>query len=447
MRELNEVASFLSVNMFSVLGEQTCMEGFVVHQIAHLLLIVSFVYFYLKVRKLNFRDLNVFLLLFSFWGVLAFLKHTLELFDARGIYQIVEFDDIVLLLSLVYLTLFVRKLLREKIDFMLALFLAVFVNTSTSAIILGLAFYTFLLTHNLRKSKNIAFVEYMYWLCGAILLFALFRFASNFARCFAISTQNLELLEILTPIFRSMISVIFVILASVTMYYGYVERVHKQIVSINKELEKSNEHLILLNRILRHDITNDLNVIHGYIELYESIKDERYLNQAKSRIVHSMELIKKVKELESLVKSRGRVITGKDLKEMIKNILTIFPVKCTIDVHDSTKIKADDLLSSVIYNIVQNSFQHGGENVEVSIDCRELEDAVEIKITDTGKGIPPEIREKVFEEGFTYGNTGKTGLGLYLVKEAIERWGGSIEIKDNRPKGTVFVIRLEKINQ
>lgn len=447
MRELNEVASFLSVNMFSVLGEQTCMEGFVVHQIAHLLLIVSFVYFYLKVRKLNFRDLNVFLLLFSFWGVLAFLKHTLELFDARGIYQIVEFDDIVLLLSLVYLTLFVRKLLREKIDFMLALFLAVFVNTSTSAIILGLAFYTFLLTHNLRKSKNIAFVEYMYWLCGAILLFTLFRFASNFARCFAISTQNLELLEILTPIFRSMISVIFVILASVTMYYGYVERVHKQIVSINKELEKSNEHLILLNRILRHDITNDLNVIHGYIELYESIKDERYLNQAKSRIVHSMELIKKVKELESLVKSRGRVITGKDLKEMIKNILTIFPVKCTIDVHDSTKIKADDLLSSVIYNIVQNSFQHGGENVEVSIDCRELEDAVEIKITDTGKGIPPEIREKVFEEGFTYGNTGKTGLGLYLVKEAIERWGGSIEIKDNRPKGTVFVIRLEKINQ
>lgn len=67
-----------------------------------------------------------------------------------------------------------------------------------------------------------------------------------------------------------------------------------------------------------------------------------------------------------------------------------------------------------------------------------------LKISDNGKGIPEEFREKIFEEGFKYGNSANTGLGLYLVKQTIDRYGGSIEINENSPSGAVFLIKLKK---
>jgi signal transduction histidine kinase len=63
-------------------------------------------------------------------------------------------------------------------------------------------------------------------------------------------------------------------------------------------------------------------------------------------------------------------------------------------------------------------------------------------VADQGKGIPDEVKARVFDEGFTFGETGNTGLGLYIVKKTMERYGGSVVAKDNRPKGTVFELRL-----
>ncbi len=49
----------------------------------------------------------------------------------------------------------------------------------------------------------------------------------------------------------------------------------------------------------------------------------------------------------------------------------------------------------------------------------------------------------VFERSFKLGKTAGTGLGLYIVKKTIERYGGEITLKDNYPKGTIFEIRLK----
>jgi two-component system sensor kinase len=65
-----------------------------------------------------------------------------------------------------------------------------------------------------------------------------------------------------------------------------------------------------------------------------------------------------------------------------------------------------------------------------------------MRIEDFGKGIPDEIKERVFEEGFAYGETGRSGLGLYIVKKVVERYGGRVEIENNSPRGTVVILRL-----
>jgi len=69
----------------------------------------------------------------------------------------------------------------------------------------------------------------------------------------------------------------------------------------------------------------------------------------------------------------------------------------------------------------------------------------EVRIADNGTGIPDEIKEKVFEEGFMHGDTGHTGIGLHIVQKAMESYGGYTWAENNEPKGTVIVLRFRMV--
>ena len=74
-------------------------------------------------------------------------------------------------------------------------------------------------------------------------------------------------------------------------------------------------------------------------------------------------------------------------------------------------------------------------------------DFCEIRVADYGKGIPEKIKDKVFEEGFSHGESASTGQGLYIVKKLVDRYGGEVEIEDNKPKGAIFVLKLRAWSQ
>ena len=71
----------------------------------------------------------------------------------------------------------------------------------------------------------------------------------------------------------------------------------------------------------------------------------------------------------------------------------------------------------------------------------------EIRIADTGSGIPDEEKEKIFEKFYSGNhriadNRRSIGLGLYLCRAIVEAHGGTIHVEDNRPSGAVFVFTL-----
>jgi two-component system NtrC family sensor kinase len=75
--------------------------------------------------------------------------------------------------------------------------------------------------------------------------------------------------------------------------------------------------------------------------------------------------------------------------------------------------------------------------------CPFDEDTVDIEITDTGEGIPPEVLTKIFDPFFTTKDVGKgSGLGLFIVQEILEEHGGCIGVDSEVGKGTTFLIRL-----
>ena len=106
----------------------------------------------------------------------------------------------------------------------------------------------------------------------------------------------------------------------------------------------------------------------------------------------------------------------------------------------------------VILNLVVNAAhaiaeKNGGDSGpmgRIDISTRRVGDDVEIRVGDTGGGIPEEIREKVFEPFFTTKGIGKgTGQGLAIAHESItERHGGELSFEVEPGAGTTFVIRL-----
>jgi signal transduction histidine kinase len=82
---------------------------------------------------------------------------------------------------------------------------------------------------------------------------------------------------------------------------------------------------------------------------------------------------------------------------------------------------------------------------ELHISTRKEMDGVRIDITDTGSGIPPELRLKVFEPFFTTkGRNGRGGMGLALAQEAVTALGGTLSIDPDYMDGTRISVRLPR---
>ena len=106
---------------------------------------------------------------------------------------------------------------------------------------------------------------------------------------------------------------------------------------------------------------------------------------------------------------------------------------------------SDILIYRLVYNLVENAIKYNKQNGTVTVKVSELNKHIYLSVTDTGNGIPQELRERVFEPFFRLDKSrsralGGVGLGLALVHEIVKVHDGSITIKDNPEGGTIFEI-------
>jgi signal transduction histidine kinase len=101
-------------------------------------------------------------------------------------------------------------------------------------------------------------------------------------------------------------------------------------------------------------------------------------------------------------------------------------------------------LRTALMNLVVNAQQvMAGRGGELLIETRGHERDVEIRITDTGPGIPPELQEKIFQPWFST-RPGGTGLGLPMARRIVEELGGELTLHSEVGRGTRFTVRLPR---
>jgi two-component system NtrC family sensor kinase len=180
----------------------------------------------------------------------------------------------------------------------------------------------------------------------------------------------------------------------------------------------------------------------------------KHWERAHNRLSEMHMGLERVAELVVKLRTFSRLDEGAvkrvSVRECVESVLTISRHRfiAGIDVH--TEYGEPDqlecysgLLNQAIMNLVSNSVDAMPEGGTLSISTGRAGDRYAIRVSDTGAGIPKELRHKVCEPFFTTKPPGKgTGLGLSLTYSIVQKHGGSLEIEDNGDRGTRVTIRI-----
>ncbi|MHA1304399.1 MAG: PAS domain S-box protein [Candidatus Heimdallarchaeaceae archaeon] len=233
-------------------------------------------------------------------------------------------------------------------------------------------------------------------------------------------------------------------------------------ITVRKELEAERkartEELQLFLDIITHDIRNYQTSCRGYLDLVFEAKDEdsvkKYITKAQTSAALAENVLQNAMALlilkEKPLEEEKRLQTIK-LKDILINAEESaklqYPEKdITIDITDinpDSTIVADYLCQQLFVNIFTNSIKYDPhEKVIVKVKERKEKNKLIVSIIDYAKGIPPEKREQIFERFSEFRKEGKgSGLGLFIVKSLVERYGGRIWIESRDPedytKGTI----------
>lgn len=220
-------------------------------------------------------------------------------------------------------------------------------------------------------------------------------------------------------------------------------------ITKRKEAEEKKD---FLHSILRHNLSNKLSVIEGYLSLLEdsdnlSDEDLEFTDNAKEALKEGSNLIKKVRMLKDLAKEKKKVI---NISDMIRSCINTYRNRVEdagfdlqTDIKSDCKAWAGDLTPQAINNIIENSIFHS-EGSKLKISSEKTDDYCKITVEDDGVGITDDKKDKIFVKGCKGKKSAGTGLGLFLVKEIIEGYGGEVTVKDSELGGARFDIKLKR---
>ena len=146
-----------------------------------------------------------------------------------------------------------------------------------------------------------------------------------------------------------------------------------------------------------------------------------------------------------------------DLKQVVLDTLTpLRPLaqekQVTLEtaLEDGCRIRAtEDDLFHIVFNLVENAVKYNVPGGTVQIALRGGEKQVTLTVSDTGIGIPEEDRANIFSRFYRVDKArsreaGGSGLGLSIVHDTVLALGGSIEVGQNTPKGSVFTVSFPR---
>ncbi len=217
---------------------------------------------------------------------------------------------------------------------------------------------------------------------------------------------------------------------------------------------------------INHEICNPLGIARGQCEafllnlkdgLYKAKTTEELLAKAKdimAKVIHETDrataITKKLSQFAKPAKGDAELV---NIDKEVDDVLGLVGYELKLEKIEIEKRLAPNLpeifvdrkqFQEVLFNLIRNAGQAIGEKGKINIIAREDRGKVFIDIQDTGSGIPEDKIKQLFNPFFTTKDPGKgTGLGLFIVRQVIEKNGGRIYLKETKVgEGTTFTLEF-----
>nr|WP_301002624.1 PAS domain S-box protein [Methanoculleus sp.] len=218
-----------------------------------------------------------------------------------------------------------------------------------------------------------------------------------------------------------------------------------------RQLETAEREANLYLDILSHDIRNAENVSGLYTDLLVDMLEGEargYAEKLRSSLRKSVEILRNVSTIRR-IHHESAVLAPIELDGVIRDEIGIFSGSRIRYDGTDLAVMADPLLPEVFTNLIGNAVKFGGPGVEVTVRVEESGDEVRVSVEDTGPGIPDGMKDAVFMRfGQNRSRKSGQGLGLYITRMLILRYGGRIRVDDRvpgRPEcGAAFRFTLKK---
>ena len=224
---------------------------------------------------------------------------------------------------------------------------------------------------------------------------------------------------------------------------------------INRELRTA-DRLSAISRItsgVAHEVKNPLNAILLHVEVARS-----KLSRGDTDVAEQMEIIsREILRLDRVVRTFldftrpfELQLDNVPMQELVREIVDLArPQTAAANIRVSVRQEAEgvevrvdrDLLKQAVLNVVVNAMQAMPEGGELRFEASANKDTAELRISDTGAGIPPELRDKIFRLYFSTKKEG-SGIGLAMAFRIVQIHDGTIDFTSEPGKGTTFLIRL-----
>lgn len=203
-----------------------------------------------------------------------------------------------------------------------------------------------------------------------------------------------------------------------------------------------------------HDFRTPMTIISGYVQLMAMEEEAERRKQHAEVVLRQFDFINDMtKELLAFARGESELLLHKvytdrllsEMREVLNQELDQAGVKLVIEDTYEGPLRVDEVkLRRLIFNITRNARQAMTDGGTFTVRVSDQGAGVGFEFTDTGQGIPDEIRDRLFESFVTSGKPGGTGLGLALVKRIVDEHGGRIEVDSHTGVGARFSIWLPK---
>lgn len=220
------------------------------------------------------------------------------------------------------------------------------------------------------------------------------------------------------------------------------------------QLEDERELLTYLNDLLRHEVLNSAQIIGGHATLLrEECDDDRVRDRLTTIERKSDDLIDVIEDVRAMLNANRGPETAAvvDLTDVIEDQVAAYRARFgdavfKTELPDSAPVSGNEGLTWVFANLLENAIEHNDSEsprVRVTVETASAAETkpetgtVTVTIADNGSGIPEKTRETLFER-----KSKNHGLGLYLSRILADRYGGTVELDETGPDGSVFVVTL-----